>query len=198
MVVHERLIKIPVPEFNEITTHKMNSDAFCLCYQFNLEGHAYGPYGFDTEKARVLIKKLFPNLFYYDKQNKSLIEKEKIDLRGVYFFENYENLRLDMEKYKLFIKKNELLLKKGMAINNDNKSKPKLWEAYENDKLSLPVLNDLNSMQCGFFIVNNYMPQAGKSLIFLNRNYLGLIEAVAKELNINFECFPSIESLAAW
>lgn len=197
MVTHERLIKIPVPDFNKTTTHKLDLDAFCLCYQFDLGDHGYGPYGFETEKAEEFIKKSFPNLYFFDKERKELIEKERVDMPGVYLFENHKELKSHLEKYKVLLKKNEILLRKGLSLN-ESKEKPLLWDVYEGDKISSSVLTGLNSIKCGFFIVNNYLPEGGKSLIFLNDCYLNRINLFVKELNLKFDLFPSIDSLKSW
>lgn len=86
MVTNERLIKISVPDFNEIITGEANPDAFCLCYQFDINSEGYGRYGFETEKAKRLINELFPCVYYYDERACSLVKKSSFESPGVYFF----------------------------------------------------------------------------------------------------------------
>lgn len=75
MVDNERLIKIPVPDFNEIVDIKIKSKVFCLCYQFNIDENGCGPYVFDTDKSKVLLKDLFPDIYYFDGQVRGLVKK---------------------------------------------------------------------------------------------------------------------------
>lgn len=197
MVAHERLIKIPVPDFNEVIDNEITSESFCLCYQFNIDDSGYGRYGFDTEKAKDLLKNLFPDLYCYDDKIKTLVKKKSLDSQGLYFFENWEKIKAELDGYKLTIKKNEILARKGMAIKNCNE-KPRLFEVYENGKLSSNVVDELISLDCGFFIVNNYMPQGGKCLIFIDSSHLDKIQLAAKNMDIKFDDLPSIDSLKAW
>ncbi len=197
MVANERLIKIPVPNFNEIIEIKKDSEAFCLCYQFNVDDYGYGPYGFDTDKAKDLLKVLFSEIYYYDNQVRGLVKKTVLDSEGLYFFKRWEKLKSDLDSYKLTIKKNEILARKGVAVEVLNE-KPELYDVYENGKLSSRVLNDLSRLGCEFFIVNNYMPQGGKCLIFTDSSCLNKVKSLAKDLEIKFDSFPSIDSLRAW
>ena len=196
MVANERLIKIPVPNFNEIIEIKKDSEAFCLCYQFNVDDYGYGPYGFDTDKAKDLLKVLFSEIYYYDNQVRGLVKKTVLDSEGLYFFKRWEKLKSDLDSYKLTIKKNEILARKGVAVEVLNE-KPELYDVYENGKLSSRVLNDLSRLGCEFFIVNNYMPQGGKCLIFTDSSCLNKVKSLAKDLEIKFDSFPSIDSLKA-
>ncbi|MCD2359040.1 hypothetical protein LQK91_21850 [Pantoea sp. MHSD4] len=197
MVANERLIKIPVPNFNEIIEIKKDSEAFCLCYQFNVDDYGYGPYGFDTDKAKDLLKVLFSEIYYYDNQVRGLVKKTVLDSEGLYFYKRWEKLKSDLDSYKLTIKKNEILARKGVAVEVLNE-KPELYDVYENGKLSSRVLNDLSRLGCEFFIVNNYMPQGGKCLIFTDSSCLNKVKSLAKDLEIKFDSFPSIDSLRAW
>nr|WP_033762173.1 hypothetical protein [Pantoea agglomerans] len=197
MVANERLIKIPVPNFNEIIEIKKDSEAFCLCYQFNVDDYGYGPYGFDTDKAKDLLKVLFSEIYYYDNQVRGFVKKTVLDSEGLYFFKRWEKLKSDLDSYKLTIKKNEILARKGVAVEVLNE-KPELYDVYENGKLSSRVLNDLSRLGCEFFIVNNYMPQGGKCLIFTDSSCLNKVKSLAKDLEIKFDSFPSIDSLKAW
>jgi len=197
MVANERLIKIPIPNFNEIIEIKKDSEAFCLCYQFNVDDYGYGPYGFDTDKAKDLLKVLFSEIYYYDNQVRGLVKKTVLDSEGLYFFKRWEKLKSDLDSYKLTIKKNEILARKGVAVEVLNE-KPELYDVYENGKLSSRVLNDLSRLGCEFFIVNNYMPQGGKCLIFTDSSCLNKVKSLAKDLEIKFDSFPSIDSLKAW
>jgi len=197
MVANERLIKIPVPNFNEIIEIKKDSEAFCLCYQFNIDDYGYGPYGFDTDKAKDLLKVLFSEIYYYDNQVRGLVKKTVLDSEGLYFYKRWEKLKSDLDSYKLTIKKNEILARKGVAVEVLNE-KPELYDVYENGKLSSRVLNDLSRLGCEFFIVNNYMPQGGKCLIFTDSSCLNKVKSLAKYLEIKFDSFPSIDSLRAW
>lgn len=197
MVANERLIKIPIPNFNEIIEIKKDSEAFCLCYQFNVDDYGYGPYGFDTDKAKDLLKVLFSEIYYYDNQVKGLVKKTVLDSEGLYFFKRWEKLKSDLNSYKLTIKKNEILARKGLAVEVLNE-KPELYDVYENGKLSSRVLNELSRQGCEFFIVNNYMPQGGKCLIFTDSSCLDKVKSIAKDLEIQFDSFPSIDSLKAW
>lgn len=197
MVANELLIKIPVPHFNEIVDTKLDSKAFCLCYQYDIDKKGYGRYGFDTEKANNLISVLFPEIYYYDVEMLGLVKKTSLTSTGIYFFKNWEEVKRDLEKSKLNIKKNEMLAKKGIAVPTCTQ-KPLLYEIYNDDKLSSRVIGELKKQGCCFFIVNNYMPQGGKCLIFMDETYLEFICSAAREQNIDFKSFPSIDFLKAW
>ncbi len=197
MVANELLIKIPVPDFNEIVDIKLDSKAFCLCYQYDIDNKGYGRYGFDTEKANNLISILFPHIYYYDVEMAGIVKKTSLTSKGIYFFKNWERVKHDLEKNKLNIKKNEILAKKGIAVPTCTQ-KPLLYEIYNDGKLSSKVLGKFERQGCYFFIVNNYMPQGGKCLMFMDETYLEVIYSAARELNLNFKSFPSIDFLKAW
>lgn len=197
MVTKERLIKIPVPPFNLVTTSILDFDSFCLSYQYDIDENGFGPYGFNTNKAESFLRLMFPEVYYFDEMRDILIKKEKINDYGLYFFDKYEFVKSENEKYRLLIKKNEILSRKGIEIKNIESS-PLLWDINKDDKIKSEVIYELNKLDCGFFIVNNYIPEAGKSLIFANEKSLIKIKKVAGILEIDFNDFDSINELKPW
>ncbi|MFP1764517.1 hypothetical protein, partial [Lonsdalea quercina] len=75
MVKNERVIKFPLPDWNEPFISNDELEACCFCYQYDFDENGFGPYGFNTENGRKIINKVFDGDLYY--LNKLDMEKVK-------------------------------------------------------------------------------------------------------------------------
>ena len=90
----EQLIRFPYPLYNDSvkSLETLIEKPYCLCYQFEVNENGYGPYGFDTEKSKELLKKLFEGLYFW--HNGAFIKNDNYNLRsGIYFYN--ENLSFE-------------------------------------------------------------------------------------------------------
>ncbi|WP_263263971.1 hypothetical protein [Pseudomonas sp. RIT-PI-S] len=105
MVAKERVIEFPVPSWN-IPFSIIPENAFCICYQSDVDGNGYGPYGFNTELAIALIAKRFKSVYRYSEENFQISPVENITAQGFYFSEISKALEFELSEYARNLKKN--------------------------------------------------------------------------------------------
>ncbi|MCX8749558.1 hypothetical protein J3U75_09270 [Snodgrassella sp. B3088] len=203
MVINEKLIKFPIPNWNRIINPDLDSMAYCLCYQYNINCNGYGPYGFNTYFAKKIILKTFPNLMYLDKQNSefiSLKHVENIQRDGIYLYGDKEKLDLiysELNKYYLIKKKNEMKSKKKLS-QEPLPSKPLLLDLIEDNKYKSEVIKKILHLDYKILISHHYMPEAGQTCILFEQNILLKIKEYALYYNVPFVETSSIDQLKAW
>jgi hypothetical protein len=196
----ERIIKFPFPKYKSCFDNEdlLQKSPFCLCYQYNLnKDHQYGPYGFDTEKAQLILRRSFLKLYFWDEVKRDILKTQvNILRRGIYFYDNedyIEQERKSISSYFIQKRKNEILRK-----NEPIESIPFLLKVSNNNKFSVNFLNQLINENINFFIVDYFTPEAGNSLIFFNNSILKRIMLLAKQESVNFDDVESIDNLKAW
>lgn len=202
MVKKEKLIKFPVPDWNRMINSDLDSIAYCVCYQYNIDSNGFGPYGFNTDNAEKIIKKSFSNLMYLENNNDRFLLKyvENIQQSGIYLYGEKENLDLvyaELIKYYLEKKKNEIKLKK-LLPQTSLPSKPLLLNLIDNDKYKSEVITKMLYSGCKIIICHHYMPEAWQTLILFDQDILSKLKKYTSYYRVQFVEVSSIDKLKAW
>lgn len=194
----ERILEFPLPEEWDIFEEKSIKDARCICYQYNVDENGYGPYGFSTDNAKLIIQEIFNDLFFFDKDKKSFKKASFINNNGFYVYgNNVQKLERELLAFLLWEKKKSILEKKSIAAP-DPPPYPAILNAYHQDKLSFNGMKNINSSGNGCFVSKFYMPEAGQTLIFTLDDVSDLARFSAKRKKIDYCVFDSIGSLKPW
>lgn len=200
---NEKLIKFPIPEWNRVVSSDLDSIAYCICYQYNIDSSGFGPYGFNTVTAEKIISKTFFNLMYLEKSdngNLLLRHVENIRKHGVYLYGNnsrLEPLNIDASKYFLAKKKNELKLKKRLQ-QESLPPEPLILNLLNEDGYISGAINNILCMNLGIIIYHNYMPEAGQALILFDQNILSDLKSNASYYKVEFVEVSSIDKMKPW
>lgn len=202
--MYERIIKFPVPDWNRVISSGLDSMACCICYQYDFKENNYGPYGFNTDLSLKIINDTFPELFFYkkcsDNGKELLTNATGIKEKGVYFYGDNEKIRslgVELDKYYLAKKKNEIKLRRSLA-SEPLPPKPLLsylssGQVYESD-----IIRKIIGAGHGLFISNHYMPEAGDSLILFDPHIISSLKNNALRYGVNFFEVNSIDDLKSW
>lgn len=196
----ERIIKFPLPKYKSCFSGEatLNKEPYCLCYQFNINKHdGYGPYGFETEKSQLILKRSLGEIYTWDVSKKNLIKLPVSNMKqGIYIYENSETIGL-LNKEVLSYLINER--KKSIGLGNiPMSSKPPLLDIVDNNQYRVSSLNQLIDRGIRFFIVSFFTPEAGNSLILFDDNLLDRIKENALQESVNVDEINSIDVLKAW
>lgn len=197
MVKNERLIKFPVPNWNRVTSEKFDDFFICLGYQYDFDDHFYGPYGFDTPASQDIMRSVINSSYYYDEVTNKFILASTLKKKGLYFFDGFKNLKDEVENYHLCLKKNEIKIKKGL-VSDELPAKPLLMQAISNGEFEDSLILKMMSDKIGFFIVNNYSPEAGQTILIPSEELCGLFFEAAKSYNVQVVEVGSINFLKPW
>lgn len=204
MVANERLIKFPVPDWNRVISSDLDSIAYCLCYQYDFGPNNFGPYGFNTDKSSKIIHDLFPNLFFYRKNAESdtsrLISTGTINSKGIYLYGDTEKinlLQIELDKYYLSKKKNEMRLKKNLNPE-PLPSEPVLLGLEKKSEYRSDSIRAVINSGCGLFIHHHYIPEAGDSIILFDCYLESSIKNTVLNYDVDFLEVDSIDTLKAW
>jgi hypothetical protein len=204
MVIHERIIKFPVPEWNRVISSDLDSIAYCICYQYDFTINNNGSYGFNTERSLKIIKGTFPDLFFYkrckDNVKELLTNAVGVKEKGVYFYganEKIKALSMEIDRYYLAKKKNEIKLRKSLAPEL-LPPKPLLLGLSNNQVYESDVIRRVIGAGCGLFISHHYMPEAGDSLILFDQHIVSSLKNNALRYGVNFLEVNSIDDLKSW
>ncbi|MCG8708044.1 hypothetical protein JHU04_001245 [Brenneria sp. 4F2] len=105
MKKNERIIKFPLPDWNKPFVSNDDLDAYCVCYQYDVNEYGYGPYGFDTENSKKIIDKVFDDdLFQLSESGMEKISNVKLmKKKGFYVYSKLSSvvsLHCEVESYK--------------------------------------------------------------------------------------------------
>ncbi|RJT45019.1 hypothetical protein [Rahnella woolbedingensis] len=204
MVKHERLIKFPMPDWNRVISSDLDSIAYCLCYQYDIDLNGNGPYGFNTNKASGIINDAFPNLFFYENNGKNnkvkLLSTQAIKSNGIYLYGNVDKINLlqqDLNYYYLSEKKNEMRLKRSLAPE-PLPSEPLLLNLVRNREYRSDSIKRIIDSECGLFVYHHYMPAAGDCVILFDRHLVFSLKNIALNFDVEYFEVDSIDFLKAW
>ena len=204
MVKAERLIKFPLPSQSGLISQSDTTLAFCVCYQHDFDSKGYGPYGFDTEKSKLIISDVFSSVYAFQKDNNnnfwSLCKATHFYKKTLYLYGNSEVIsRLNdaLENYKRVIAKNEIKARHSLPTEI-LPEKPLLLEVFKDEVYQLETLIKLISLKCGVFIRNSFAPEAGEAFILFDNSVWG--ELKSKAINQKVEALEvlSINELKPW
>lgn len=201
MVSVERMYIFPLPSWNNPIIGGGIGKLRCLCCQFDIDEHGYGPYGFSTERAREIIREVFGRLHYWDPITKDLTAKDIPTKSGVYFYRNTDFIDTnqgELKKNKLVQKKNALLEKRGMQTLPIGEL-PILLKLYDKDEqVSGKTLDSILQKCDTLFIRHFYSPEAGEVLILFNDHIINYVEATAKQRGVELQHIDTINMLQPW
>ena len=174
MINNEKLIIFPVPNWNRIISSDLDSMAYCICYQYNIDSNGFGAYGFNTEKAEKIISNTFPNLMFLEKDSKdfvSLKDTKIIQQFGIYLYGNsakLESLKIELKNYYIEKKKNEIKFKKSL-IPISLPIEPLIMSLVNKDQTQSYTIKKLVNSNIGLIFCHHYMPEAGLTLIMFEK-----------------------------
>ncbi|MFP1984442.1 hypothetical protein ACLEE6_08735 [Lonsdalea quercina] len=202
MVKNERVIKFPLPDWNEPFIFNDELEACCFCYQYDFDENGFGPYGFNTENGRKIINKVFDgDLYYLNKLDMEKVKnKQHLKKKGVYVYSRYRpavDLYCIFENYKKNLLKNEIKKRKSLPLSPEP-IKPAIIKLMEGEHVYSEDINEILNMGYGVFIINHYMPEAGDTFIFFDDDLCLLFESCAIKLNVSCLVVDSINKLNPW
>ena len=203
MINNEKLIIFPVPNWNRIISSDLDSMAYCICYQYNIDLNGFGAYGFNTEKAEKIISNTFPNLMFLEKDSKdfvSLKDTKIIQQFGIYLYGNsakLESLKIELKNYYIEKKKNEIKFKKSL-IPIFLPIEPLIMSLVNKDQTQSYTIKKLVNSNIGLIFCHHYMPEAGLTLIMFERKILLEFKKNATYYKVNFVELSSIDEMKAW
>ena len=203
MINNEKLIIFPVPNWNRIISSDLDSMAYCICYQYNIDSNGFGAYGFNTEKAEKIISNTFPNLMFLEKDSKdfvSLKDTKIIQQFGIYLYGNsakLESLKIELKNYYIEKKKNEIKFKKSL-IPISLPIEPLIMSLVNKDQTQSYTIKKLVNSNIGLIFCHHYMPEAGLTLIMFERKILLELKKNATYYKVNFVELSSIDEMKAW
>ena len=203
MINNEKLIIFPVPNWNRIISSDLDSMAYCICYQYNIDSNGFGAYGFNTEKAEKIISNTFPNLMFLEKGSKdfvSLKDTKIIQQFGIYLYGNsakLESLKIELKNYYIEKKKNEIKFKKSL-IPISLPIEPLIMSLVNKDQTQSYTIKKLVNSNIGLIFCHHYMPEAGLTLIMFEKKILLELKKNATHNKVNFVELSSIDEMKAW
>ena len=203
MINNEKLIIFPVPNWNRIISSDLDSMAYCICYQYNIDLNGFGAYGFNTEKAEKIISNTFPNLMFLEKDSKdfvSLKDTKIIQQFGIYLYGNsakLESLKIELKNYYIEKKKNEIKFKKSL-IPIFLPIEPLIMSLVNKDQTQSYTIKKLVNSNIGLIFCHHYMPEAGLTLIMFEKKILLELKKNATHNKVNFVELSSIDEMKAW
>lgn len=204
MVIHERIIKFPVPNWDRIINSDLDSTSYCICYQYHFNSNNYGPYGFNTDNSLKIINQVFPELFFLNERsndgNKLLTKTKEIKKNGVYLYGNEEeinSLDLELTKYYLAKNKNEIKLRKSLD-QDPLPTEPLLLSLLKGNIYDSETIIKILNLDCGLFIKHHYSPEAGDTFILFDKKLITSFKTSALNYGIEFVEVNSIDDLKSW
>ncbi|MGG7521267.1 hypothetical protein ACQ3G4_07675 [bacterium BS0013] len=198
----EKLIKFPISEWIVQSVHfqtDLPSEAYCICYQYNIDSNGYGPYGFLTEKSEGLLSFLFNNLLCFNKEDKTLDVCSTLSRNGVYFYgNNNEQVHKQLADYRRMLLKNKLRANKGLP-EEVSPEKPDLLNLYDDyGGVDVSVINYLMEKGYQFLFYWFFTPVAGESVIVFDCNIWDRAIEYCKKNGIDFQEVDSVDNLKEW
>lgn len=198
----EKLIKFPISEWIVQSGHfktDLPSEAYCICYQYNIDNNGYGPYGFLTEKSKGLLSFLFTNLMCFNKEGQSLDACSALSRNGFYFYgNNNEKVNKQLAEYRKMLLKNKLRTNKGLP-EEVFPEKPELLNLYDDyGGVDVSVINSLIKKGYQFLFYWFLTPVAGGSVIVFDGNLWDRTVEYCKKNGIDFQEVDSVDNLKEW
>ena len=198
----EQLIKFPISECIIQSGHfktDLPSEAYCICYQYNIDSNGYGPYDFLTEKSKGLLSSLFTNLMCFNKEGQNLDACSALSRKGLYFYgNNNEQVNKQLTEYRKMLLKNKLRTNKGLPEENFPE-KPELLNLYDDyGGADVSVINSLIKKGYQFLFYRFFTPVAGGSVIVFDGNIWDKAVEYCKKNGIGFQEVDSVDNLKEW
>ncbi|MCT6590894.1 hypothetical protein N3553_13530 [Pantoea dispersa] len=196
MVKNERIIKFPVPDWKRLFSKEFDKITTCFCYQYDIDEGFYGPYGFDSSIAKKIINDFISEFLFYDVIERNLINVNNVYRNGLYVSSDGNPLGNEIESYSMAVKKNELRKRRG--LNEIEVKKPMLLSMDSECKIPDKVIFHLINNHIPFFIVNGYMPEAGKSIMIFSDEVVERFLDVVRKYNVDICAVDNIDLMKSW
>lgn len=196
MVKNERIIKFPVPDWKRLFSNEFDKITTCFCYQYDIDEGFYGPYGFDSSIAKKIINDFISDFLFYDVIERNLINVNNVYRNGLYVSSDGNPLGNEIESYSMAVKKNELRKRRG--LNEIEVKKPMLLSMDSECKIPDKVIFHLINNHIPFFIVNGYMPEAGKSIMIFSDEVVERFLDVVRKYNVDICAVDNIDLMKSW
>ncbi|MDI6635446.1 hypothetical protein [Pantoea dispersa] len=196
MVKNERIIKFPVPDWKRLFSKEFDKITTFFCYQYDIDEGFYGPYGFDSSIAKKIINDFISDFLFYDVIERNLINVNNVYRNGLYVSSDGNPLGNEIESYSMAVKKNELRKRRG--LNEIEVKKPMLLSMDSECKIPDKVIFHLINNHIPFFIVNGYMPEAGKSIMIFSDEVVERFLDVVRKYNVDICAVDNIDLMKSW
>jgi hypothetical protein len=201
----EQLIEFPLTPYY-ITSSPLIVPAgtygYCICYQYDVNEHGYGPYGFRTNLAKNLLSQAFGPLSYWDDTRKKMLDTEVPDGCGLYFFKGQSRVKKLEEEVLNHQRAGALqtLRKKygKSASTEPTTNQPLLYHTYEDEKIRATVIERLLNSGYEFFFTYRDLNLGGETLVFFSPLARKKIKDHSKRNNINYIALSSADELKDW
>ncbi|MFK3796308.1 hypothetical protein [Pseudomonas sp. NPDC088444] len=167
----EQIIEFPIKQGEIFTEQPLLPQAYGLCYQYDVDQHGYGPYGFNTTSASNFLRTLFPNFLRWEPERKILENTIEPTQEGIYFSKIQPHtsiLEVELEHHKKNVK---IYLLREKYEKNDTltaqRTKSALVESTKHKKISAEVISTFITHKQFFLINHFFMSDARSTLIFL-------------------------------
>lgn len=198
----EQIIEFPIEQGDIFTEQPLLPRGYCLCYQYNVDQHGYGPYGFNTATATNFLRTLFPDLLHWEPERQILESLPVPTQEGVYFSKTQPHtlaLKEELEDYQKKIKIESLREK---YKKNDTPTaqiiKPTLINLTEHQKIPAQIISTFITHEHFFLINYFFMSNARNTLIFFNKNIPATAKKIAESMNLRYLTLDSMNELKPW
>lgn len=177
-------------------------DGCCVTYQYDIDAHGYGPYGFRTERINKILKESFPSLIYWDANQAKLVDADTPLVAGVYFSKSQEyvceaelSLRNYEKAYKLWV-----LRSRYNKNRHDNNAppKPNLMKITTDRIIPSACINYFIQQKCEFFIIYSLFPYGGQSLALFDKSLSLRLRLLAERELVPYRVVNSDDELKPW
>lgn len=197
MVKNERVIKFPVPDWKRLFSKEFDKLTTCFCYQYDIDESFYGPYGFHSSIAKNIINDFKCDFVFYNVIERKLINVNNIHRNGLYISSDRNPIGNEIEIYSMAVQKNDL--RKRRRLNEiEVEKKPLLLSVDSECKISNEVIVHLINNDIPFFIVNDYMPEAGKSIMIFSEEVVKRFLDVVRKYNVDICAVDNIDLMKSW
>lgn len=198
----EQIIEFPISSCEMFDGPFDGKAGFCISYQYDMDSQGYGPYGFRTESARRLLRKMFSSLLYWDSRRKKLVNVEYPLGAGLYFFmhQNYaEELKVSLQVYEKAYKLWELRAKyKKNEGGLAEPIKPEIFTVSNKHRISAAFINQLLKEGCRFLLMYSLIPYSGQTMALFERSLSLELRTLAEHECVPYQVFSSFDELKPW
>lgn len=201
----ERIIEYPLQQNCVVeisTTDPALPEGYCICYQYDVTPDGYGPYGFETEKAKTLLHQIFEPLIYWNNTRQKLIDTTIPQGSGLFLkkdqvYVKYLEYELSNYYQKTAIRKLREKYKKHTSAKTTYTA-PLLQSISQDGKIPASVISNLIENECEFFLGEIEINTGGLHLAFFDVATKEKIKIHAKAIGVDYHVLKSIEELKAW
>jgi hypothetical protein len=201
----ERIIEFPFDQWGFLEAFIEESElpqAYCVCYQYDVNVSGYGPYGFDTEKSKALLAEALEPLVFWNKTRHQFLNALTPNGSGLFFPKGQPSvaaMEREVKSYNRAMDMQKLRRRYGKETEEKNPPvKPLIMQLVENGKISLPAISKLIVGGVDLFIGYMDMNTGGLQLIFFDRKAVDKIKNYASIISVDYCLFESRKDLKPW